>query len=495
MILRTLSSIGLIAIVATSLLAARNGRTSPGPAVVTGTPHSYLPATSEAKTVLNAFARHREWAHVPVDGAMVPVFVVYPERADKAPAVLVSAVGSEADDWTRAVGDQIAAEGYIAVVADAVRAIDEGGTLRAVDGTQAADAALRYAAELPAADGTRARVTLDRGAGTLTVSTGGAADRATFALSSSGWQETISHLSHVLGQHHRVSLPERHVHGAPAAQQGRAGGGPAPDAGRAAGARGGGLINKQPHLPAGYFTAESTFANSPRRKEWVDLPLGEGRLRTLVVYPDGNGPAPAVIVMQHGTGLDHWMRGVADQLASQGFIAVAPDLWSGLGPNGGGWDSFEFIDDAIRAAAGKLTPDETMRRYKAARDYALKLPRANGKTASLGFCAGGGNSFRFATEVPDLNAAVVFYGPPPDDAALAKINAPVLGLYGENDARITSTVDATAATMKKLGKRFEPHVYPKATHSFVLFQDVGGNPAAVDAGWTRAIAFLQEHTR
>lgn len=251
---------------------------------------------------------------------------------------------------------------------------------------------------------------------------------------------------------------------------------------------------KAPNLPAPYFAAQSTLANSKLRKEWVDIPVGDANLHTLIVYPQGNARAGVVMTMQHGTGLDHWMQAVADQLAVEGFIAVAPDIWSGLGPDGGGWDSFAFIDDGIRAA-GRVTPDETLRRYKAARDYAMRLPRANGKSASLGFCAGGGNSFRFAGEVPQLNAAVVFYGPPPDEATMAKINAPVLGLYGENDARITSTVQATAATMKRLGKSFEPHVYPKATHSFVLFQDIGGNPAAVADAWPRAMAFLNQRLR
>src|SRR5262249_61287581 len=92
------------------------------------------------------------------------------------------------------------------------------------------------------------------------------------------------------------------------------------------------------------------------------------------------------IVMQHAVGLDDWTRSVADQLAQQGFIAVAPDPWSGIGPNGGNRDSFEFDDDAMRAAA-RITPDETIRRYKAARECALKLPRPNGKTGSIIFWA------------------------------------------------------------------------------------------------------------
>jgi carboxymethylenebutenolidase len=110
----------------------------------------------------------------------------------------------------------------------------------------------------------------------------------------------------------------------------------------------------------------------------------------------------------------------------------------------------------------------------------------------MGFCAGGGNSFRFAGEVPELNGAVVFYGGPPDDTVMQKIHAPVVGFYGENDVRVTAAVEPTAAKMRSLGKTYEPHIYPKTTHSFVLFQEVGGNPAAVKDAWPRAIAFLKK---
>ena len=145
--------------------------------------------------------------------------------------------------------------------------------------------------------------------------------------------------------------------------------------------------------------------------------------------------------------------------------------------------------------AARITPDETIRRYKAAREWALKLPRANGKTGSIGFCAGGSNSFRFAGEVPDLNAAVVFYGVVPSQDLAAKINAPVLGFYGENDARVTSTVPGTIELMKKLDKSYEPHVYPKVTHSFVYFQDLSENRSAVADAWPRVIAFFNKYLK
>ena len=248
-----------------------------------------------------------------------------------------------------------------------------------------------------------------------------------------------------------------------------------------------GLNNKLPDYPAGLFTAGSTVARSALRHEWVDIPAGSVKLRTWIEYPQGQEKAPVVVVMQHDEGLDEFMRAIADQLASQGFIAVDPDIFSGLG-------SFRYPDVAMKAAA-RLSATEIQRRYKAAWDYARKLPRANGKSASLGLAAGGASSFRFAGEVPELDAAVVFYGMPPSEALMAKIKAPVLGLYGEDDDAVVRTIEPTAAAMKRLGKSYESHVYPHATHAFMTYQVEGENGAAIVEAWPRAIAFLKEHTR
>src|SRR5262249_58423456 len=175
------------------------------------------------------------------------------------------------------------------------------------------------------------------------------------------------------------------------------------------GVRGGGLANKLRELRAGRFTASSTVAHTPLQHEWVDIPVGSARLHAWIEYPAGTGKAQIVVVMSHEAGLDDWMRAIADQLASHGFIAIAPDILSGRAPNGGNMDAFKFSADVIQAIA-KIPEEEVIRRYKAARDYALKLPRANGKSASLGIGMRGADSFRFAAEVPDLDAAVVFYG-------------------------------------------------------------------------------------
>ena len=260
------------------------------------------------------------------------------------------------------------------------------------------------------------------------------------------------------------------------------------------GGRGSPLSTKQPNLPANLFTAGSTVARTTLRHEWVNIPMGRVKLHTWIEYPAGDAKAPIVMVMQYDAGLDDLQRALADQLALEGFIAVAPDLLSGQGPKGGNYDSFRFPNDAIQASA-KMSPDEIIRRYKTAYDYAIKLQRSNGKSASLGCGVGGTYSFRFAAEEPGLNAAILFYGLPPDQAMMAKIRAPVLGLYGEDDPNIVSTVEPTAAAMKKLGKPYESHVYPHATHFFMTYAVEGENGAAIAQAWPRAIAFLEENTK
>ena len=147
--------------------------------------------------------------------------------------------------------------------------------------------------------------------------------------------------------------------------------------------RGGGLANKVPELPAGAFTASSTVARTNLRHEWVDIPFGRIKVHTWIEYPHNLNKAPIVVVMQHAAGLDDWMRALADQLALQGFIAIAPDILSGMGPNNGNFDSFRFPDDAIKAMS-RVKSEEAVRRYKAGWDYGMRLPQASGKGAVLG---------------------------------------------------------------------------------------------------------------
>jgi carboxymethylenebutenolidase len=255
---------------------------------------------------------------------------------------------------------------------------------------------------------------------------------------------------------------------------------------------------RDPNLPPSEQQAKAALDKSPRHGEYVDvkLPSGGAPIRTWVVYPERKDKAGVVILIHEIYGLSDWFRGVADQLARDGFIAVAPDLISGLGPGGGGTDSVASRDDVVKLVRG-LTPEMTTARLNAVREYARKIPAANGKIATLGFCWGGGQSFAYAASEPSLDAAVVFYGVSPEAADLAKIKAPVLGHYGGDDARVDATIPPAEAEMKKLGKSYEPHIYEGAGHGFLRAQEDrdGANLKATQQAWPRTLAFLRQHLK
>jgi len=245
--------------------------------------------------------------------------------------------------------------------------------------------------------------------------------------------------------------------------------------------------------PAG-DDAALVLKKSPRHGEWVDidLPGGKTKIHTFVVYPEVKDKAPVVLVIHEIFGMTDWVRGVADALAEQGFVAVAPDLLSGMGPNGGGTDS---LGDDVRESIQKLKPDDVAQRLDAVRAWAVQQPAASDKTATIGFCWGGSASFNYAVRQPKLNAAVAYYGTAPKDKAeLAKITCPVLGLYGGNDARVTNTVEPTKKAMADAGKSYDPHVFDGAGHGF-LRQQTGKNDDAAKEAWPLTIAFLMKNLK
>ena len=249
-------------------------------------------------------------------------------------------------------------------------------------------------------------------------------------------------------------------------------------------------------LPPAEEQAKAALDKSPRHGEWVDVPMAAGgpKLRTWIVYPERKTKAPVVIVLQEIFGLTDWIRAVADQLAEDGFIAVAPDLLSGRGPNGGGTESVASRDDVVALVRG-LTPEEVDARLDAVREYAVKIPAATGKVGTVGFCWGGGRSFGYAVHQAALGAAVVYYGTGPEDlASLARVKAPVLGLYGGDDARVNATIQPVAAEMKKLGKPYETEIYDGAGHGFLRAQSGrdGANQRATQKAWPRTLAFLRK---
>jgi carboxymethylenebutenolidase len=251
-------------------------------------------------------------------------------------------------------------------------------------------------------------------------------------------------------------------------------------------------------IPPGEQQAKAALDKSPRHGEWVDItvPGSETPLRTYVVYPERKDNAPVVIVIHEIFGLTDWIRSVADQLGADGFIAVAPDLLSGRGPGGGGTDSVASRDDVTKLVRG-LKAEDVAKGLNAVRDYGMKLPAANGKTATIGFCWGGMTSFQYAAAQPGLNAAVVYYGTSPSDAAAyEKIGAPVQGHYGGDDQRVNATIPTAAEQMKRLNKTYEPHVYEGAGHGFLRAQADrdGANLKAAQQAWPSTVQFLRKNT-
>ena len=262
--------------------------------------------------------------------------------------------------------------------------------------------------------------------------------------------------------------------------------------------------------PVDQSKAEAVLKDSPRHGEWVDVPMagaakeGAGEagaatapIKTWVVYPERADKAPVVIVIHEIFGMTEWVRATADQLAADGFIAIAPDLLSGKGPKGGATDSMKA--EEVREAIRKLTPDEVSSRLNAVREFGLKLPSASQKVGCIGFCWGGSQSFRYACTQPKLGAAAVFYGTAPmkdskpDTEVLSKAQCPVLGLYGGNDARVTATVAATGEAMGTLKKSFEQETYEGAGHGFVRQHSSPANTDAAKKAWGRTVAFLKKH--
>ena len=236
--------------------------------------------------------------------------------------------------------------------------------------------------------------------------------------------------------------------------------------------------------------ARARLAKSPRHQEWVEVKYGNRTVKSFVVYPEVKKKATAVVVIHEIFGMSDWVQALTDELAEAGYIAIAPDLLSGMGPNGGGTDELA-ASNGVGQAIGKLPPDQITADLNAVADYVSKLPAANGKVAVAGFCWGGSQSFRFATNRPTLKAAFVFYGTAPttappnpalDKAALAKISAPVYGFYGENDMRVDATVPTTTDAMKELNKKYDPVTYAGAGHGFMRAGEAPPPPSPAAKG-------------
>jgi carboxymethylenebutenolidase len=246
-------------------------------------------------------------------------------------------------------------------------------------------------------------------------------------------------------------------------------------------------------LPADAAGAPARLSASPRHGEWAIIRTGgTDSLRAWVVYPERSTKAPVVIVVHEIFGLSSWVRGVADQLAADGFIAVAPDLLTMKNlPDGP--DS--VVAPLATAAIRTLDPAWVQRQLDAVAQYGMSLPAAEKKYGIVGFCWGGGVSFAHAVHAPNLGASVVYYGVSPKSEELASVRAPVLGLYGGNDARVDATIPPADSAMRALGRTYSPNIYPGAGHGFLRQQTGmdGANMAAAKAAWPATIAWFRKY--
>lgn len=234
--------------------------------------------------------------------------------------------------------------------------------------------------------------------------------------------------------------------------------------------------------------------DSPRHQEWVRIRYDDRTVRAFVVYPEVAHEATAVLVIHENRGLTDWVRSVADRLADNGYVAMAPDLLSGMGPDGG--KTSDFPDpDAAREAIYALDPAQVTADLIAAANYVRSLPAANDTVSVAGFCWGGSQAFRFATNYPEVEAAFVFYGTAPSDG-LDRIEAPVYGFYGGNDARVGATIEPTREAMAERIKTYEPVTYDGAGHGFMRRGEAPdaseADAAAMHEGWERWLKLLAQ---
>ena len=251
--------------------------------------------------------------------------------------------------------------------------------------------------------------------------------------------------------------------------------------------------NKKEITTANSETGE--LSDSPRHHEWVSLAHGDREFEAFVVSPETREKAKPVLVIHENRGLNDWARLFADKLAEKGFLVIAPDLISNTVEGKKRTTDFEN-SDAARDAIYDLDKDQVTKDLDAAYEYIRKDPASTGEVAVVGFCWGGSQTFRYATNNPDITSAHVFYGTGPDDAEeIEKISAPVYGYYGGNDNRVNSTIEETEKLMEEAGKTYKYEIYENAGHAFMRSghgpDAQKGNKNAHDKAWKRLLELMK----
>lgn len=246
-------------------------------------------------------------------------------------------------------------------------------------------------------------------------------------------------------------------------------------------------------LPAGADEAVQRLAASPRHGEWVMIDAGSDSIRAWVVYPERSTPAPVVLVVHEIYGLTNWVRAVADQLAADGFLAIAPDLMTSHDlPRDENGDP---VREQATATIRTLDPAVYHPQLVRIAEWGMALPSTTDRYGIVGYCWGGSASFRHAVESSSVDAAVVYYGTSPPSDMLSRVSAPVLGLYAGDDARVNATVPPADSAMKALSKPYQYHMFDGAGHGFLRQQDgrEGANMLATSRAWPLTVAFFRQH--
>ena len=216
--------------------------------------------------------------------------------------------------------------------------------------------------------------------------------------------------------------------------------------------------------------------------EYVKYLSGADTITAYLAYPERADPAPAVIVIHDIYGMGDRLRPAVELLAQRGFVAVGPDLLSRQGGT-------PTTADSARRLIGGLNPDEVTRDLDAAYAYLRTLKAVRGdRIGVIGFCWGGSQSFRYATNNPNLGALVVCYGSGPDTAALARIKSKGLGVYGENDARIDAGLPDLTAALQRARIDYQYHVYAGVGHAFLQTRE---KPDVADSAWLAIERFFR----
>ena len=242
-----------------------------------------------------------------------------------------------------------------------------------------------------------------------------------------------------------------------------------------------------PLLEVNYAQAATVTDHDDRiRTESVTFPGADTTMKGYLARPTAPGKYPAVVVIHENRGLNPHIEDVARRVALAGFVALAPDALSASG----GTPTDEAV---MRDLFGKLDPTVTRNNFVKAVEYLKNRPDSTGKVGCVGFCWGGAMSNQLAIHVPDLKAAVPFYGRQPDAADVPKIKAAVQLHYGGLDERVNAGIPAYEEALKKAGVPYELFVYEGAQHAF--YNDTAPtryNEAAAKLAWKRTITFLKQ---